>query len=300
MKKGSFLVMIGFLISSLAFGQDYAFRVLANKGANEVKVGDTWQAIKTGASLKVGDELKVAENGYVGLVYKTGKPIEIKQPGSHKVSELANSMGTGTSVLNQYVDFVLTSNSAEARKNRMSATGAVHRGEPVAINVLLPLNDNANVYNNSVVISWETAEAGPFQVILRDMFEEEKMRVETPENSVEINLADPKFGAETAILVEVKSKADPKSKSETKLIKKLSPDEMKRVKKSLDEITSQVKEESALNEFILAGFYEENKLYIDAIAAYERAIKLAPDVPSYKEAYEEFLFRTRIKTANPK
>jgi cytochrome c-type biogenesis protein CcmH/NrfG len=45
----------------------------------------------------------------------------------------------------------------------------------------------------------------------------------------------------------------------------------------------------------LAGFYEENKLFIDAITAYEQAIKLAPDVPTYQEAYEEFLLRNKLK-----
>jgi cytochrome c-type biogenesis protein CcmH/NrfG len=36
-------------------------------------------------------------------------------------------------------------------------------------------------------------------------------------------------------------------------------------------------------------------LFIDAISAYEEAIKLAPDVPYYKEAYEEFLLRHGLK-----
>jgi cytochrome c-type biogenesis protein CcmH/NrfG len=63
----------------------------------------------------------------------------------------------------------------------------------------------------------------------------------------------------------------------------------------LNEIIGEVAEKTALNKFILAGFYEENNLFIDAIAAYEDAIKLAPDVPSYKDAYEEFLMRHGMK-----
>ena len=46
----------------------------------------------------------------------------------------------------------------------------------------------------------------------------------------------------------------------------------------------------------MAGFYEENKLYIDAITAYEEAIKMAPDVTTYKDAYDEFLLRNKLKT----
>lgn len=301
MKKGRILSFVGFYLVSLAsFGQDqgYAFKVLANKGANEVKSGDTWQAVKTGASLKAGDELKVSQNSYLGLVHASGKPMELKEAGNFKVSDLAAKIGGGTSVLNKYTDFILSSNSAEAKKNRLSATGAVHRGLE-DIKVFLPENQYSGIYNNIAIINWEAPKAGgPYIVTLKNMFDDELQKTETPENNIQIDLNDPKFANESAILVEVKSKADAKSKSEQHLIKKLSASEAERVKKSLAEITGDVQEETALNKLILAGFYEQNKLFIDAITAYEQAIKMAPDVPDYKEAYDEFLLRNKLK--NPK
>jgi hypothetical protein len=127
------------------------------------------------------------------------------------------------------------------------------------------------------------------------MFDDELMKIETPENSVTVNLNDPKLANESAILVEVKSKSDPKVKSEQHLIKKLSPAEKERVTLSYETIKNEVAEETALNKFILAGFYEENKLFIDAITAYEQAIKMAPEVPTYKDAYDEFLLRNKLK-----
>lgn len=296
MKKGRILVTSGFLlINVLAFGQDYAFKVLANKGSNEIKTGDSWQAVKTGSSLNAGDEIKITENSYLGLVHKTGKPMELKQAGSYKVADLSAKISGGTSVLNKYTDFILSSNSAEAKKNRLSATGAVHRGLE-DIKVFLPENQYSGIYNNLAVINWEASKGGgPYTVTLKNMFDDELMKAETPETTLQIDLRDPKFANETAILVEVKSKSDSKSKSDQHLIKKLSQADHDRVKKSLAEITGGVQEETALNKFILAGFYEENKLFIDAITAYEQAIKLAPDVPTYKEAYDEFLLRNKLK-----
>jgi len=297
MKKGKISLVVGLLvISTFTFAQDYAFKVLANKGANEVKSGDGWQSIKTGASLKSTDELKISENGYLGLVSSSGKPIEIKVAGPYKVSDLTARLSNGTSVLNKYTDFILSSNSAEAKKNRLSATGAVHRGLE-DIKVFLPLNQYSSIYNSTAIINWEAKGGGPYVVTLKNMWEDELMKAETPENSIEISLADPKFANEAAILVEVRSKVDANSKSEQHLIKKLAPEEQERIKKALADINGEVKEETALNELILAGFYEENKLFIDAITAYEKAIKLAPDVPSYKEAYEEFLLRNKMKSA---
>ena len=53
--------------------------------------------------------------------------------------------------------------------------------------------------------------------------------------------------------------------------------------------------ETALNKYILAGFYEENNLLIDALSNYEAAIGLAPDVETFQEAYEDFLLRNGFK-----
>lgn len=270
--------------------------MLANKGANEVKSGDSWQPVKTGAQLKKGDELKISENASVGLVHVSGKPLEVKQAGNYKVDDLAAKVGNGSSVLNKYTDFILSSNSAEAKKNRLSATGAVHRGLE-DIKVFLPENQYAEIYNTVAVINWESSKGGaPYIVSIKNMFDEELAKIETPENVTQIDLNDPKFANETAVLVEVKSKADAKSKSEQHLIKKLSPGRYDVVKKQLSEETADLKEETAFNKYLLASIYEEKKLFIDAITCYEQAIKMDPANPTYKDGYEEFLLRNKLKS----
>ncbi|MDZ7649625.1 MAG: hypothetical protein U5K54_22050 [Cytophagales bacterium] len=50
-----------------------------------------------------------------------------------------------------------------------------------------------------------------------------------------------------------------------------------------------------LNKLVLAGFFEQNKLLIDAITSYEQAMKLAPDDATYSDYYEEFLLRNKLK-----
>ncbi|HEY9048345.1 MAG TPA: hypothetical protein VIN08_20700 [Ohtaekwangia sp.] len=285
-----------FLVVFSAAAQDYAFKVLVNKGSNELKIGDAWQPIKTGASLKSGDELKLSDNSYIGLVHATGKPIELKQAGNYKVADLAAKISGGSNVLSKYTDFILSSNSAEAKKNRLSATGAVHRGEAAPIQIMLPENQHADVYNNAIVISWDANKVeGPYVVVINNMFGEELSKIETPESLLHIDLSDAKYASENAILVQVSAKADPNKKSAERLIKRLAPAQREKIKVSLGQIQGEVAEQTALNKFILAGFYEENHLYIDAVAAYEDAIKLAPDVASYKEAYDDFLIRNGMK-----
>jgi len=298
MKNRSFLLAVGLFFSVSVFGQDYAFRVMASKGTNEVKSGDSWQAVKPGSSLKTGDELKLAENSYVGLIHVSGKPVEVRDAGTHKVADLAKNIQPGQSVLNKYTDFILSSN-AEGKKNKLSATGAVHRGSSGDISVFLPENQYSDVYQTTAIVNWESAKAGgPYVVVLKNMFDDELAKYETPETSLKINLADAALANEAAILIEVSSKADPKSKSEQKLIKKMNPAQTEKVKKDLTDLGADVSTtETALNKYILAGFYEEKKLYIDAITSFEQAIKLEP---SYKEYYEDFLLRNKLKAAPQK
>jgi hypothetical protein len=222
--------------------------------------------------------------------------MEIKKAGNYKITELSSQVIGGTSVLNKYTDFILSSN-AEGKKNRLSATGAVHRAtESAAISVMLPDNQYSAIFNTTAVVNWDGSKvAGPYVVTVRNMFEEEISKVETPETTLTLDLSQPKIAAETAIIVEVASKADPKQASKRYVIKKLTPAEKEKVKKDYSEIVADVEEPTALNNYLLAGFYEQNNLFIDAIASYEAAIKMAPEVETYKEAYEDFLLRNGLK-----
>jgi tetratricopeptide (TPR) repeat protein len=295
MKKCKILVLVGiFALISGIKAQDYAFKVMANKGSNEVKSGSVWQALKTGDKLNKQDELKVAENSYVALVHSSGKPIELKESKTYSIADLAAKVSPGASVVSKYTDFILSSNSAEAKKNRLSATGSVVRALDGDINVLLPPSQFGDTFNPLVYIKWETKVAGPYEVVAKNMFGDELMKIETPENAIQINRNDPKFMNED-ILIEVRSKGDKKKTDKSYLLRRLSSERQNLIKKLIAEMGEDIQQETALNKFIMAGFYEENKLFVDAIGAYEEAIKLAPDVPTYKEAYEEYLLRNKLK-----
>lgn len=284
----------------LAFGaiianaQDYAFKVLANKGSNEVKSNGAWIPLKTGASLQSGDELKLSANGYIGLVHKKGKPLEVKTPGSYPVAQLESQLDPGSGILAKYTDFILSNASPESKKNRLSATGAVDRGEHYAIKLALP--DHAGIYHNVANVGWAGDDIkGPYLVTVFNMFDDQLAIYETEEKGMQLDLSDSKFAKENAVIIEVKSKSSPGQVSKRHMIKKLAAADQAGIQKSLTEIDGDVKDATALNSFILAGFYEQNKLYIDAIGAYEDAIRLAPDVLAYQESYTSFLERNGLR-----
>jgi hypothetical protein len=290
------ITLVFCMLSILSYGQqEYAFKVLVNKGKNEVKSGNNWILIKTGSSLKPDDELKIAENSYVGLVHVTGRPLEVKQAGKYKIVDLAARVSGGQTVLNKYTDFILSTNTQ--KKNNLAATGAVHRGaENIKVN--LPKPEFAIVYNTKVIVTWETSKVpGPYVIWLNSMFGDELTKIESKENSITLDLNDAMLANEDNILIKVTSKADPNKVSDEYSLKRVSRADINRIKSSLNEIKDQVAEETALNKLVLAGFYEQNGLLIDAGTAHQEAIRLAPDVPEYKESYENFLLRNNIKEA---
>lgn len=295
MKPKKTLILFVLVISAhLSWSQEFAFKVLVNKGKNEVRKGSSWQPLKVGSELKSTDEIRLVNDAYLGLVHHTGKAIEIKKPGAHKVSALEQSIPEGKSVLVKYTDFILSSNSDQ--KKTLNATGAVTRG-PENIQVFLPTSPSFTVvYGDKVAITWDKQEMkGPFQVTFSTPFGDELKVVETGGNSVTIDLSDRDFQYEDNIVISVVSRTDRKESPEQLMIKRLSKADKERVKKQLDEISASAGEETALNKLVLAGFFESQNLLIDASTAYQQAIELAPDVPEYKEYYQNFIIRTGIK-----
>jgi hypothetical protein len=287
-------IVFSFLILGSVSAQDYTFKVLVNKGQNEIKAGNGWLPIKVGASLQSGDELKISANGYVGLVHVTGKPLEVKDAGRHKIEDLAGQVKGGSSVLNKYTDFILS--SAAEKGNRLTATGAVHRG-PNEIKVFLPDPKQSIVFNDKISIAW--AKAGQTQVYivrLNSMFGDELDRFEARDTTLVIDLNVPKLANEDNILVEVSSKNDQEKVSQSFMLKKLSSADKERIKSSLANIAAQTSEQTALNNLFLASFFEDNKLLIDASSAYQEAIRLAPNVPYFQEAFNSFLARNGLKS----
>lgn len=282
------------IVVGQARAQDYAFKVLANKGKNELKAGETWQQLKVGTTLKKDDELRISENAYLGLVHVTGKAIEVRKAGKYKVMDLAKEVKEPANVLNKYTDFILSSNTGP--KNTLAATGAVDRGGS-AIKVYLPRPELAIVYGDKVTINWEEDKSlAPYVVVFKSMFGDELASQETADNFLVVDLSNKSFMNEDNIIVTVESKTNKNKISDEYTLKRLSKADKERIKAEFAKIASTTSEPTAINKMAIAAFFEQNNLIIDAIPYYQEAIKLAPDVPDYKDFYNDFLLRYSIKT----
>ena len=78
-------------------------------------------------------------------------------------------------------------------------------------------------------------------------------------------------------------------------MKKISDSDAKEFADELTELQSALTEESSLNRVILAEFFEQNNLLVDALTNYMIAIQLSPDVDYFQEPFEEFKMRHDLK-----
>ncbi|UII27691.1 hypothetical protein LVD15_04510 [Fulvivirga maritima] len=299
MKKFNLLnLILLLLIVGVAHGQNYTFKVLANKGENKFKSGSEWQEVKTGAALQAMDDLVLSKGAYVGLVHKSGKTLELKTAGTYKVKDLESKVGGGTSsVASKYADFVLSKMTAETQKNRLKSTGSVTReitnAQQNVIKVYMP--SSGKVFNDEVVIRWDSLYTeSKYVVTFKNMFEDTLLELESNDNSITVDLSDARIAKQNVILFSVSS-ADGGSTSKTFALKKLKQEEAEKINDSLTDLTKEIDKENALNQFILAGFYEENDLLIDAMVSYEKAIAMAPQVDTYKLAYSDFILRNNLE-----
>jgi hypothetical protein len=276
----------------------YTFKVLVSKGRTEIKSGDAWQNIKVGASLKATDEVKLSENSYLGLIHVNGKPLEIREAKSFKVSDLVSRMSAGSSVLNKYTDFILS--KEEEKKNRLSATGAVHRGPKDAINIYLAGMERADLFGDKLGLQWESKVSGPFEITFENLMGDQVAKFQTNDKNLMININEGNFKDEYNLKVKIVSKSKKGQGSQDYSIKKLRSSDREKYAALVSEMKASLEAGSALSSYIMAGFYEENLLINDALTSFQEAIKLAPDVQMYQDEYSAFLTRLGFKEKKEK
>lgn len=282
------ILLAGLFVPAMVMSQSYAFLVLQSKGQTEVKSGEQWTPIKVGSQLKVSDEIKISDNGYLGLSHASGRAFQVKEPGSHKVADLAAKVGKGSSALNKYTDFILS--SEEEKRNKLAATGAVHRNVKKDIMLSLPTDAaKAELLGNHFFIAWTNDGSNSYKVIVMDFGETVLATHEVSENNYTVDLSK---GYENIPYILVKVTSSNGNSSDQYTVKRLSGHRKKKMSESVGELGVS-DEANGLDKFILASFFEEKFMLIDALTAYHEAAALEPDV--YQDEYKKFLDRFGFK-----
>jgi hypothetical protein len=295
MRKLGFIFTFVVLCNSNLFAQEELFKVLVNKGKNTVDD----KPLFAGSKIHTGQTLHIVEGGYVALIYKNGKSMEIKTPGIFKVAELERqAIASSGTFSKKYAELVLNEmtkpNEAITldRKKNMKVTGSVERGTESGLVLITP--KNSELLSKEVKLIWlsNTSCTDGYVVKLKDMFDEPLKNYETTDTFVTVNVNELGLKNQKSFIVTLEPKqAKNKSNTEGKLIKMVDGKRADELEKEFKLVKEEAGDESALSKIILASFCEQNKLYLEAINYFEQATIIEPTVEEYKFAYQNFLDR---------
>lgn len=297
MKKVASTAIFTLFCTFSLYAQEELFKVLVNKGKNQV---DHAKPLFAGSKIHKGQIITVVPGGYLGLIYKNGRSMELKTPGDYTVESLEkNAIASSGSFSKKYADLVMnemtksTEDLAANRKKNSSVTGSVERGEKDKILILSP--KNTEVLANEVKVKWfkeNTASQG-YEVKIKDMFDEILKTYETVDTFVVLNVTALGLKQSKSFIISVDTKASG-NPSEGKLVKIIEGKKAEDLQKEIKVLKQEAGGESALSNIILAAFCEHNKLYLEAVDYYEAAIAMEPSVEEYRYAYENFLTRNEV------
>jgi len=289
-----------------AQANDAAFKVLATRGANKLKINaSTTKDLKAGLSINSDASIEVASNGMVGLMYKNGRTLELKNAGVYPVTDLVKQAlnKSSSSVSSQYAKYVLAQVtkgnndpvSSTPGKN-MGVTGAVMRSAPgtksATIGVYIPATEI--LAESTPTIHWSKVNgASGYTVRLMDLENNVLLTQEVADTTSSLNLASvPTLKDETIVVVKVESKGKNQHSAIIPLhISKLDPDS----KAEYNDISQNLDKSSATDWISLALFCQRFNLNADAYHAFEMATTLAPDVAEYKTMFKDFITQVNLK-----
>lgn len=281
----SFLLTIVFVTKA----QDYAFKVLANKGTNKVeRMNGEVVTLNSRDLLYETDIIITSDGAYIGLMHSSGKAQEIKGKQRVAVADLiVNVSGQQLSSLSKYAQ-VISQRLAEGETEKKVSVGT--RAVGSKISVIMP--QESQLFGNKAVIKWNTSEMDAtgqmYEVVVLDILDEVIFSATTSSDSVLIDFSEVENEMGLYVL-KVRKKDDPDFASANYPIRHLMGEDYDQVSSDLEPLVSGLSEDSPLNLLIIASFFDEKDLFLDAQYNYERAIALSPDIPEYKELYQIFL-----------
>jgi hypothetical protein len=294
------LIIVSLSISLKMNAQDQAvFTVAASRGANTYGTS-TASGIRlvTGTRLHRGGIVTITTGGYVALVYTSGKPVELKTQGMYAINELEKKvLATSASMVERYGKFVvseLTKKSNEPMAHVSDVVGGVERRVDDDIQTVSPIV--SEVLGPKVKLSWWPVKGGTtYKVQIANINSEVLQTIETSETSIQVDLSQwISKGILRGVIWNITLKDNPNIESDFKALKFLSPVKFSKIQTDIQELKKELGEDSAPNQLILAAFYEEKGLIVDAAASYRNAIALQPDVQSYRDYYSDFLKRNGL------
>jgi tetratricopeptide (TPR) repeat protein len=266
------------------------FTVLASK---DCKINST--TIATGQKLSANEVITVPTEGYLALIHMSGKTIEFKEAGNFNLTELDKKYKQSRYPLSRwYFERMIKELTKVNNPEQEEYQGYIHHyvssnyGE-----IKLNIPNKINAIHPYVFITWHPyKDVKDYTFILKNISDEIIIEKTVSDTSFNFNIGlYPRADNNYLITVAVKNNTKLQSiPSFINQIKGTNAEAILKREKSLQEELD-TNTSSPINALIMATFYDENDLYTDAYAHYQKAVALNPDVIEYKTLFYNFLNR---------
>jgi hypothetical protein len=291
MKIRCLFFLFGLFFQGYAYGQVYVFMVCGSRGENAVKTNGEWKLLKNMSTIDKFDEIKtVGDHCYLGLLHSSGRSITIRQAGNFRAEDLLKKINTGNDIVaTKYADFVYTKMTTVEHK----PADVKQRAGDEEIRLLIP--SSGEFLGPEEIIRWTPIKgANKYRVIVKNLTDDLLKEFISDSSFLKINFNDEKLKDEDDLVISIELKDNPSVHSDTYAIISLEDEKAKNISLTFSQIKKDIGEETSLNYLVFASFFEKNNLMIDASTCYQRAIELTPDIPDFKEMYNQFLQRNGL------
>jgi len=232
----------------------------------------------------------MVDRAYLGLIHNSGKTVELIDAGTFEIDDIelnidARKKGIG----GKYTEFVMNTLDEEVEFGEKREI--VTRGGENTVHVIMPAA--SEVMNHLQIISWikvNEAEDEIYLVSVKGIFDDVLLKEEVDGVQYLLDLDHPSLANDNMFVISVSLKGS-KTKSKEYALDRISKDETEKYMTELDQFFTEENNLSSLDYMIMASFYEEKGLLVDASSSYQRALKQSPDIADFQELFQ--LFKTR-------
>lgn len=279
------------------FSQGELFTVIASSGKVFLCGKDTtrWIQAATGSRVFKGDRIKTQDNSYLGLCHTNGRTLEILKEGIYMADDLSGKLAAeNTSVTKKLTDFLVGEIVIKNKSKSMKYISAVARENLTYIDKDFPAF--TAVMDSSVTFRWYPARnIGTYAFRLMSPSGGTVLIKETTDTLIQVNIEELKLEPGKVYSWLVFNPEDPAVTSDSSRIITLSKSELEALRDSLADLESDLPDRmSPLNQIMIATFFENNKMNLNALDYYERSISYTGQVPEFQKKYLLFLIRAGL------
>ncbi len=289
------LILLFYFTHSLA-QQNYIFKVLAIQG--NITTDD--QVLSIGSEVKASQNITLHhDSSYVALYYAGKKEVlELTKKGVYQGQDLVKQLNALKGWESDFFYYALKELSQEKTfiKNP-------ERRPSSPVIALLPTEEQ-KIYGHRLFFRWFVLDQLPtkkdiveYNVFINDAKENMLYYINTKKNYAFLELASQKFINQPVLfihIVPVDGKGNDLTKgykSETYKVSRLDAQKAQQISEELSEIFKGRNRDTAFSKLAEARFFEDKRLPLDAIQAFEQALSLSFYSEAYKQTYRYFLER---------